>query len=87
MKFRKFAAETYHLLSQIYNNECLSRARDFKWFKDFQVGKDDIEDDVHLGHPSMSTTEKVFSIYGIVYLHCVLEGQIINQLYYLEVLV
>lgn len=45
MKLGKSAIETYLLLKEVYGNECLSRARVFEWFKRFQDGREDVEDD------------------------------------------
>lgn len=85
-QLEKFETETHHLLNKVYDNECLSHAGIFDWFKRFQDGHEDIEDYFRLARSSTSTTEKNFDINGIVYLHCVPEAQTINQHYYREIL-
>ena len=50
----KTATETYNLLKEVYGNERLSRARVFKWFKRFQNGREDVQDDSRPGRPSTS---------------------------------
>lgn len=57
MKLGKTATETYNLLKEVYGNECLSRARVFEWFKRFQDGQEDVEDDSRPGRPSTSKTD------------------------------
>ncbi|XP_018302490.1 putative uncharacterized protein FLJ37770 [Mycetomoellerius zeteki] len=57
VKFGKTATETYNLLKQVYGHECLSRARVFEWFKRFQDGRKDVEDDSRPGRPSTSKTD------------------------------
>lgn len=76
VKLGKTATETYNLLKQVYGHECLSRARVFEWFKRFQDGRKDVEDDSRPGRPSTSKTD--VNIETI--------GQTINQHYYLHVL-
>ncbi|EFN76303.1 Putative uncharacterized protein FLJ37770, partial [Harpegnathos saltator] len=58
MKLGKSATETYLLLKEVYGNECLSRVRVFEWFKRFQDGQKDVEDDSRLGRFSTSKTDK-----------------------------
>ena len=58
MKLGKAVTETYLLLKEVYGNECLSRARVFEWFKRFQDGREDVEDDARPGRPSTSKTDK-----------------------------
>lgn len=58
VKLGKTATETYLLLKEVYGNECLSRARVFEWFKRFQDGREDVEDDARPGRPSTSKTDE-----------------------------
>lgn len=57
VKLGKTATETYNLLKEVYGNECLSRARVFEWFKRFQDGREDVQDDSRPGRPSTSKTD------------------------------
>ncbi|KAG5319638.1 GVQW3 protein, partial [Pseudoatta argentina] len=54
VKLGKTVTETYNLLKEVYGHECLSRARVFEWFKRFQDGREDVEDDSRPGRPSTS---------------------------------
>ncbi|EFN86740.1 Putative uncharacterized protein FLJ37770, partial [Harpegnathos saltator] len=58
MKLGKSATETYLLLKEVYDNECLSRTRVFEWCKRFQDGREDVEDDSRPGRPSTSKTDE-----------------------------
>lgn len=51
MKLGKIATEIYDLLKEMYGNESLSHARVLVWFKRFQNGREDVEDDSRLSHP------------------------------------
>ncbi|KAK4885024.1 hypothetical protein RN001_001295 [Aquatica leii] len=53
----KTATETYNLLKEVYGSECLSRTRVFEWFKRFQDGRQDVEDDSRPGPLSTSKTD------------------------------
>lgn len=57
VKLGKTATETYNLLKEVYGNECLSRARVLEWFKRFQDGREDVQDDSRPGRPSTSKTD------------------------------
>ncbi|EGI58630.1 FLJ37770-like protein [Acromyrmex echinatior] len=57
VKLGKTSTETYNLLKEVYGHECLSRARVFEWFKRFQDGREDVEDDSRPGRPSTSKTD------------------------------
>ncbi|EGI66233.1 FLJ37770-like protein, partial [Acromyrmex echinatior] len=54
VKLGKTVTETYNLLKEVYGHECLSRARVFEWFKRFQDGREDVEND---SRPSTSKTD------------------------------
>ena len=64
MKLGKSATETFLLSKEVYGNECLSRARVFEWFKRFQDGREDVEDDSRPGCPSMSKTDETIEKVG-----------------------
>ena len=42
-------------MKEVYGNECLSRSRVFEWFKRFQEGQEDVQDD---SRPDRSSTSK-----------------------------
>ncbi|MGP1955718.1 MAG: hypothetical protein ACTS8W_02520, partial [Arsenophonus sp. NC-PY1-MAG3] len=46
-----------NLLKEVYGSECLSWARVFEWFKHFQGGQQDVEDDLRPGRPTTSKTD------------------------------
>lgn len=58
VKLGKTATESYKELRQVYGKECLSRARVFDWYKRFQDGREDVEDDARPGRPSTSKTDE-----------------------------
>src|SRR6476469_851418 len=64
MKLEKSATETFLLLKEVYGNECLSRARVFEWFKRFQDGREDVEDDSRTVRPSTSKTDEIIEKVG-----------------------
>ncbi|EGI60514.1 FLJ37770-like protein, partial [Acromyrmex echinatior] len=66
VKLGKTATETYNLLKEVYGHECLSRARVFEWFKRFQDGREDVEDDSRPGRPSTSKTDDNIEIGNLV---------------------
>jgi len=51
-------AETYAKLQKVYEDECMSRARVYEWFKRFQDGRTSVESDESSGRPVASKTEK-----------------------------
>jgi len=55
-KFNETAAGSYRMLSEIYEEECLSRARVFEWHKRFCSAREDVEDDDRLGCSVTSVT-------------------------------
>ena len=57
VKLGKTATETYNLLKEVYDHECLSRPRVFEWFKRFQDGREHVEDDSRPDRPSTSKTD------------------------------
>ena len=48
-KLGKTFTETFQLMSQVYGNDCLSRGRIHDWFTRFKNGREDINDDQHVG--------------------------------------
>ena len=51
VKLGKSATETYHLLKNVYGDECLSRTQVFEWFKRIKEGREAIGDDQSPGRP------------------------------------
>lgn len=47
------------LLREVQGNEYSSRARVFEWFKSYQDGREDVEDDTHPGSVSTSKTIRI----------------------------
>jgi len=43
--------ETFQLLTEAYNEDCMSRAHVFEWHKRFSEGKQSLKDDDSPGHP------------------------------------
>ncbi|KAJ8942411.1 hypothetical protein NQ318_014458 [Aromia moschata] len=52
VKLGKSFAEAYVVLKEVYENECLSRAHVFEWFKLFKEGCETTEKDPHPERPS-----------------------------------
>jgi len=50
-KLWKTAAETVELMRQVYGDNCLSRARLFRWYACFKSGVEMIEDEARPGRP------------------------------------
>jgi len=44
-------------MKQVYGDDCLSRGRVHEWFQSFQSGREDINDDEHVGQPKSGITE------------------------------
>jgi histone-lysine N-methyltransferase SETMAR len=49
VKLRKSATETFHLLKEVYGEDCLSRTQVFEWHKRFAGGRTSVNDDDHVG--------------------------------------
>jgi len=50
-KLGKTAAETVELMTEVYGDNCLSRAQIFRWYARFKNGVETIEDEVRPGRP------------------------------------
>jgi hypothetical protein len=46
--------ETYEMLQTVYGDEALSRSSVFEWFKLFEDGRENLQDDPRSGRPSTS---------------------------------
>ena len=50
--------EVCEMLITAYGESAMSKTRAYKWYKRFQDGREDVEDDERPGRPSKSTTDK-----------------------------
>jgi len=57
VKLKIFVTETFQLLTEAYNEDCMSHARMFEWPKRFSEGREGVEDDDRPGRPPTSVTE------------------------------
>lgn len=46
------------MMKQVYGDDCLSRSRVHEWFKRFQEGREDLEDDERSGRPRETVNEE-----------------------------
>jgi hypothetical protein len=79
VKRGKNGAETFEMLKTAVDDECLSRAHTFEWFKRFKEGRTSVDDDPRSGRPSTSMG-------GAVHCEYVPAGEAENGHYYVEVL-
>lgn len=60
-------SEAFKMLKKAFGNNTMSQPRVYEWYKRFQEGREDIEDDARSGRPSSSTNdENVKKIKAIV---------------------
>lgn len=62
----KHAGETFSLLKTVYQESCLKRSTLYKWFKRFQGGQEDVEDDPRPGRPQTSKTDENIEKIGVM---------------------
>ena len=56
---------------KVFGDSCRSRARVFKWRKQFVEGREDVEDDPKTGRPSTFKTDaKIEKFRQLVYIGC-----------------
>ena len=79
VKLKKSATETFQLLTEIYDEDCISRARVFEWHKPFSEGRE-------IFFRSSRSLIVFFDIQGTVKAEWGPSGQTVNQQYYIEVL-
>jgi hypothetical protein len=63
----KFATETYSLLMEVYDDECLSHTQVFECSKDFKAGRGEIEEQVKFQSNDdgfFSISEGLFTLMG-----------------------
>lgn len=56
-KLGKTFTETFELLKQVYGVDCLSRGRVHEWFNRFKNGREDLNDDEHVGQSKFVITD------------------------------
>lgn len=55
-KLGKTFTETFQLMQQVYGDDCLSRGRVHEWYTRFKIGREDINDDPHVGQAKFVIT-------------------------------
>ena len=53
---KKFAMETFQLLTEAYGEDCMSHAHVFEWHKQFSEGRESVKDDDGSGCPRTAVT-------------------------------
>ena len=56
VKLEKSATETIAIIQKAYGKDALSKLKVGRWHKAFREGREDVEDEQHIGRPSMSHT-------------------------------
>ena len=46
--------KVYEMLTKAYGESAMSKIRVYEWYKRFQVGREEVEDDERPGRPSIS---------------------------------
>jgi len=57
VKLKKSATETFHLLTEAYGEDCMSRTRVLEWHKRFSEGRESVKDDDRLDRPRTGFTD------------------------------
>ncbi|XP_041375042.1 protein GVQW3-like [Gigantopelta aegis] len=58
VKLNKSAIETFHLLTEAYGEDCMSRARVFEWHERFSEGRESVTDNARPGRPRTTVTDE-----------------------------
>src|SRR5215469_13423761 len=67
VKLKKSATETFHLLTEAYGEDCMSRARVFEWHKRFSEGRESVKDDGRSGRPRTAVTDdNIKKVRGVI---------------------
>ncbi|XP_011146696.2 putative uncharacterized protein FLJ37770 [Harpegnathos saltator] len=51
-------SEAFKMLKKAFGDNTMSQPRVYEWYKRFQEGREDIEDDARSGRPSTSTSDE-----------------------------
>lgn len=51
-------AESLKMLHNAYGESCMSKGRAYEWYRRFKEGREDVNDDEHIGQPTTSVTEE-----------------------------
>ena len=86
VRLGKSASEALCMLQQVYQKQTLSRSTVFLWHKTFKEGRDDVEDDLRGGRPSISRNETFFDVRSVVLYEFLSQSQTVNQHVYQEIL-
>jgi histone-lysine N-methyltransferase SETMAR len=57
VKMKKSAKETFQLVTEVYGEDCMWRARVFEWHKRFSEGRESLKDDDRPGRPRTAVTD------------------------------
>jgi len=57
VKLKKSVTETFHLLTEAYGEDCMSRTRVFEWHKQFLEGRESLKVDDRPGRPRTAVTD------------------------------
>ena len=69
------------MLKEAFDEQALSQAKTFEWFKRFKDGQESVEDDKHSGRPSTCTTLEMIAKVREVILEDRLSTMIVIMLY------
>ena len=56
VKLEKSVTETLAMIHKAYGKDALLKAQVFRWHKAFREGREDVEDEQHIGRPTKSHT-------------------------------
>ncbi|KAG5329434.1 GVQW3 protein, partial [Acromyrmex charruanus] len=69
-KLDKTFTETFQLMQQVYGDDCLSRGRVHEWYTRFKNGREDINDDPHVGQAKfVITPESIEKVRDFLNIH------------------
>ncbi|KAG5324965.1 SETMR methyltransferase, partial [Acromyrmex heyeri] len=69
-KLGKTFTETFQLMQQVYGDDCLSRGRVHEWYTRFKNGREDINDDPHVGQAKfVITPESIEKVRDFLNIH------------------
>jgi len=62
VRIRKPPTEALILLQNVHGDDTISRARAFEWYRSFEDGREDVEDDPRSGRPATTGPRKMSSL-------------------------